>query len=65
MMMIIMTMMRLLNSTRVTKNAWPRKQKQKKKFYPLPGTHQDGGIGVFLKMKKGIQKNCGDRYRLS
>ena len=27
-----------------------------------PGTHQDGGIGVILKMKKGIQKNCEDKH---
>ena len=29
----------------------------------MPGIHQDGGIGVFLRMKKGIQKDCGsNRY---
>ena len=27
-----------------------------------PGTHQDGGISVFLKMKKGIQKNCEHKH---
>ena len=26
------------------------------------GTHQDGGIGVFLKTKKERQENCGDKY---
>ena len=24
----------------------------------MPSIHQDGEIGVFLEMKKGIQKNC-------
>ena len=27
------------------------------------GTHQDGGIGVFLKMKKQKRKNYGGKYR--
>ena len=26
------------------------------------GTHQDDGIGVFLKMKKQKQKNCGHKH---
>ena len=26
---------------------------------PFSGIHQDGEIGAFLKMEKGIQKNCG------
>ena len=55
--MIIAMMMKLLGGTMVIKNARPKNQKDK--LIPLTWHHQGGGIGAFLKMKKGIQQNCG------
>ena len=35
----------------------------KKSPYPFLGIHQDAAIGVFLRMRKKKQKNCGDKYK--
>ena len=39
-----------------------QKAKTKEELLPIIGTHQDGWIGVFLKMKKMKQKNCGHKH---
>ena len=57
--MIGMMIMRLLSGMKVIKNKRLKKQRLRKSSYPLLGIHQDGEIGVFLKMKKERQKNCG------
>ena len=46
----------------LAKNARPKKKKEKKKFCPVPGIHQDDGTGVSLTMKKKEQKNCGHKH---
>ena len=48
----ITMMMILLSATKAIKNVRLKKPQLKKNSLPLPGTHQDGGIGVFLRMKK-------------
>ena len=35
-----------------------QKAKIKDELMPISCIHQDGGIGVFLRMKKKRQKNC-------
>ena len=60
----LMIMIILLGGAMHIKNARPRKQKQKKSSCLLLGTHQDTGIGVSQKMKKGIQKHCRHKYGL-
>ena len=44
--MMMMIKINFLSSTMVIKNGRLKKQKLKKSFYPLLGTHQGGGIGV-------------------
>ena len=62
--MIIMTMINVLNVSMVIRNERLKKPQQKKGSYLLLSIHQDGGIGVFLKMKSRRQKNYGGKYRL-
>ena len=44
--LMMMIKINFLSSTMVIKNGRLKKQKLKKSFYPLLGTHQGGGIGV-------------------
>ena len=60
---IAVTMMRLLNGTMVIRPGRHKKPQQKNYFYPLPGIHQDIGIGVCQKTRKKRHKNCGGKYR--
>ena len=41
-----------------------KKTQIKKELSPLFGIHQDIGISVCQKMKKGIQKHCGHKHSL-
>ena len=57
-------MMSLMNGTMAIKNARPKKHKLRKNFCPLPGIHEDGGLGVLPRTRKMRQKNCGYEYRV-
>ena len=65
--MITMTtamMINLLNGTKAIKNAGFKKQRLRKNFCLLLGTHQGGGIDVCQETRKKRQKNYGGKYRL-
>ena len=48
----IIMMMSLMNGTMAIKNARPKKHKLRKNFCPLPGIHEDGGLGVLPRTRK-------------
>ena len=54
---VMMMKIIFLSGTMTIKNERLKKLQQKKSSYPLLGTHQGGGIGVFLRMRKKRQKN--------
>ena len=54
--MTIAMMIRSLSGATVMKIAKPRKQKLRKNVCPLPGIHQDDGIGAFLMTRKETEK---------
>ena len=58
----IAIMTSLLSDMGVIKDAGPRKHTLKKSSCLLLGIHQDTGISVFQKMKKGIQKHCRHKH---
>ena len=53
-----------LSGIKVIKNERLKKPQQKKSSYLLLGTPYGGRIGVFLKLKKGIQKHFGHKHGL-
>ena len=65
MMMVVIGMMLMkinfLSGMMTIKNGRLKKSQLKKGSYPLLGTHQGGGIGVFLRMRKKKQKRCGHK----
>ena len=66
MMMPLVMMMKIsfLSGTMLIKNGRLRGHKLRKNFCPLPGIHQDGGIGVCLMTRKKGQKNSGSNRQL-
>ena len=52
-------MINFLSGTMIIKSGSPRKYKLRINFCPLSGIHQDGRIGVFLRIRKNRQKSCG------
>ena len=52
-----MMMINLLGGMKVIKNERLKKHKIKKNFYQLPGIHQDTGIGVCQKTRRGGRSN--------
>ena len=60
--MRIALMMDILSGMKVVKDAGLRKHKLKKSSCLLFGIHQDIGIGVCQKMKKGIQKHFRHKH---
>ena len=66
MMMVVIGMMMMkinfLSGMMAIKNGRLKKSQLKKGSYPLLGTHQGGGIGEFLRMRKKKQRNCGGKH---
>ena len=57
--MTIAMIMNLLTGTMVIKKCKTQKAKTKEELMPIACTHQVEGIGVFLRIRKNRQKNCG------
>ena len=58
----LMIVITLLGGAMNIKKGRHKKHKWKKSSYPLLGIHQVGGTGVFLRIRKKKQKNCGHKH---